>query len=265
MTKKTLPYRPAHYLGAWAVHMFTASAACVGLLTLIKIYQHQYQFALVLMAITVIIDGLDGTLARLVRVKAVLPNIDGALLDNIVDYLNYVITPCFFLFVHPDMLPPNLSLLIITAIIITSAYQFCQSDAKTADHFFKGFPCYWNIILFYMFVIGTSMYLNACVFALFCVLVFVPVKYVYPSRLDYLTESNFLKILMHIFSLIFAISSASVLWYYPEPSPISLGLSLAYVSMYMLLSFYKTYMPKIKAKLACHKAVSTIEISTKPD
>lgn len=90
-----LGYHPAHYLVAWAVHAFTASAACFGLLTLAKIYQHDYVQALWFMAVTVVIDAVDGTLARLVRVKTVLPNIDGALLDNIVDYLNYVITPCF--------------------------------------------------------------------------------------------------------------------------------------------------------------------------
>lgn len=246
----TPPFGPGNYIAAWAVHIFTASAACIGVFTLAKIYQHEYVFALWLMAITVFIDAVDGTLARLVHVKTILPKIDGALLDNIVDYLNYVITPCFFLLVKPGMLPPEYALTIIAAITITSAYQFCQDDAKTPDHFFKGFPCYWNIAVFYMFIFDTSMSLNAILLSLFCILIFVPVKYVYPSRLDYLTDSKILKILMHCCSAIYGISSACLLIYYPDTNNVWLTLSLGYIVMYLFLSFYRTYYPMIKAKMS---------------
>jgi phosphatidylcholine synthase len=250
MINKNLPYRPVNYLFAWAVHIFTASAACVGLLTLVKIYQQNYIQALALMAAAIVIDAVDGTFARLFRVKSVLPNIDGALLDNIVDYLNYVITPCFFLFVKPDILPSALATVVIVAIIISSAYQFCQSDAKTPDHFFKGFPCYWNVVVFYMFVFNTSPYVNACILLFLSAMVFVPIKYVYPSRLDYLTSSIFLKILMHILSIIFGVSSAWILWHYPESSPIALSLSFGYIILYLLISFYRTCHPLIKQKMS---------------
>jgi phosphatidylcholine synthase len=253
MTNRTPGYHPFRYLVAWAVHAFTASAAFVGLLTLVKIYQHDYKQALWFMAITIVIDALDGTLARLVHVKSVLPNLDGTLLDNIVDYVNYVITPCFFLYVKPDMLPPSLALMITMVIVITSSYQFCQSDAKTPDHFFKGFPCYWNIAVFYMFIFGTSMQTNAIILIILSVLIFVPIKYVYPSRLDYLTENKLLKLLMHVFSIIYGISSAMLLWSYPTMDPIFLTLSMGYVVLYLLLSFYRTYSPMILSKIASYK------------
>ncbi len=253
MINKKLGYHPMHYLVAWAVHAFTASAACLGILTLIKIYQHNYTQALWLMAAAVVIDAVDGTLARLVKVKSVLPHIDGALLDNIVDYLNYVITPCFFLFVKPEMLPSSYLLFIITAITISSAYQFCQADAKTADHFFKGFPCYWNIAVFYMFIFDTSKITNAILLLILCALIFVPVKYVYPSRLDYLTQSRHLKMVMHSASLIYGISFALILWSYPHKHTIYLVLSLSYVFMYLCLSAYRTYSPMIASRLANHK------------
>jgi phosphatidylcholine synthase len=246
-------YHIGNYIAAWGVHLFTASAAWFGVLTLFKIYQHEYVFALWLMAITVFIDAVDGSLARLAHVKSILPKIDGALLDNIVDYLNYVISPCFFLLVKPNMLPGGLDLWIIAAITITSSYQFCQSDAKTPDHFFKGFPCYWNIALFYMFIFNTSEQFNALLLALFCVLIFVPVKYVYPSRLDYLTESRLLKILMHCCSAVYGISSICLLLLYPATNNLCLGLSLGYVAMYLFLSFYRTYSPMIKAKISSHR------------
>jgi phosphatidylcholine synthase len=151
------------------------------------------------------------------------------------------------------MLPPDYALIIIAAITITSAYQFCQDDAKTPDHFFKGFPCYWNIAIFYMYIFNTSMMFNAILLSLFCVLIFVPVKYVYPSRLDYLTDSKILKILMHCCSTIYGISSACLLIYYPDTNKLWLTLSLGYIVMYLFLSFYRTYYPMIKAKIHAHR------------
>ncbi|RUR13198.1 phosphatidylcholine synthase [Legionella sp. km772] len=241
------------YIAAWSVHLFTASGAFLGILTLAKIYQHEYIMALWLMAITVFIDAVDGSFARLAHVKVILPKIDGALLDNIVDYLNYVITPCFFLLVKPDMLPQDYSIFLIAIISITSAYQFCQDDAKTPDHFFKGFPCYWNIAVFYMYIFDTSAINNAILLSIFSILIFVPVKYVYPSRLDYLTDSKTLKILMHCCSALYGISSLVLLIYYPDTNMVCLTLSLGYILMYLLLSFYRTYSPLIKAKINAHK------------
>ncbi|WP_454782417.1 phosphatidylcholine synthase [Legionella sp. WA2022007384] len=246
-------FHPLQYVAAWSVHLFTASAACIGVFSLVKMYQHEYIFALWLMLITVVIDAVDGSLARLVNIKEILPKIDGALLDNIVDYLNYVITPCFFLLVKPGMLPPTYSVVLIAAVSITSAYQFCQSDAKTPDHFFKGFPCYWNVTILYMFIFNTSATTNAIILTILSILIFVPVKYVYPSRLDYLTESRVLKILMHVCSITYAISSICLLISYPNTNVICLTLSLAYVGMYIFLSFYRTYYPMIKAKIAAQK------------
>lgn len=253
MIKSTLYGNIFQKILAWSVHAFTASAACLGLLTLIKIYQHDYKNALWLMVATIVIDALDGTLARLVGVKKILPDLDGALLDNLVDYVNYVITPCFFLFVKSDMLPEAFSPFVLIAIIITSSYQFCQSDAKTPDHFFKGFPCYWNIAVFYMFIFNTSMAFNAWFLSLFCVLIFVPIKYVYPSRLDYLTESKLLKVMMHGFSITYGLCSGIILWIYPDVNTVCLLLSLAYITLYFSLSFYRTYSPMILSKMATFK------------
>lgn len=253
MTQTSREFHFAHYLIAWGVHLFTASAAFFGILTLAKIYHHEYIQALWLMGLTVLIDAVDGSLARFVRVKSVLPHFDGTLLDNIVDYLNYVITPCFFLYAKPDMLPDGWALWIIFAVCITSAYQFCQADAKTPDHFFKGFPSYWNIVLFYMFIFNSDMWTNFSILLLLSILVFVPVKYVYPSRLDYLTDSIFLKIVMHACSIIYGISAVFILMNYPQIETFWLSVSLAYVIMYLSLSFYRTYSPMIKAKIAANK------------
>jgi phosphatidylcholine synthase len=257
---KNMKAHPVRILMAWLVHAFTATAACAGLMTLISINEHQYVQALWFMVVAVVIDALDGSLARLVCVKKVLPKIDGALLDNMVDYLNYVITPCFFFYIKPEMLPEPYTLYILMAIIMTSAYQFCQVDAKTPDHFFKGFPCYWNIVLLYMFIFETSAWFNLITLMVLCVLIFVPMKYVYPSRLDYLTESKPLKWCMHIFSCVYGVSSACLLWQYPESNPVGLFLSLVYIVLYLFSSAYRTYYPMIKSRIASHRAQASEEL-----
>lgn len=243
MRMQTGTYRLSQYLAAWGVHAFTASAAAFGLLTLAMTYQHNYVMAFWFMAMAVFVDAVDGTLARQVGVKQILPNIDGALLDNIVDYLNYVITPCFFLFVKSDMLPDVARLPVILFITITSAYQFCQADAKTPDHFFKGFPCYWNIALFYLFILHTSPMFNVGFLCFLGGMIFVPIKYVYPSRLDYLTNSRSLKIFMHLASSVYGLSSAYLLASYPDIAAYALYTSLAYVALYLFLSVYRTFYP----------------------
>src|SRR4029079_7619528 len=96
------------------------------------------------MAAALAIDSSDGVLARSARVKDVVPTYDGSKLDDIVDYLNYVVVPMFFA-VHMQMLPASWALAVAAAPLLSSAYGFCQSAAKTADFFFTGFPSYWNI------------------------------------------------------------------------------------------------------------------------
>jgi phosphatidylcholine synthase len=229
-----------HYLAGYSIHIFTASSACIALFTLIEIAAHHYIHAFWLMMVAVVIDALDGSFARLVGLRKLIPHIDGALLDNLVDFLNYVITPCFFLFMRPQMLPSGFALPILAAVTIASAYQFSQTDAKTPDHFFKGFPCYWNIVAFYLVVFNTSMWTNAGILIVLCALIFIPIKYVYPSRLDYLTQSKYLKVLLHGASCLFGVSLIFILLDYPKQQPIWLMISLLYVILYFALSFYKT-------------------------
>ncbi len=249
MSTRHSSYSLLRHIAAWAVHLFTASAAFIGVMTIALIFQKDYINAFWLMGLAVVIDAIDGSLARLARVKTVLPSIDGTLLDNMMDYLNYVITPCVFLYVKPDMLPSGWTLAIIAVVTLTSAYQFTQADAKTPDHFFKGFPSYWNFAVFYMFILNTGMWTNLFILSLLSIMVFIPIKYVYPSRLDYLTDSAKLKVVFHCCSIIYAISSLFILFEYPTVSTLWLALSMAYIILYLSLSIYRTYFPMIKNKI----------------
>jgi len=133
------------------------------------------------MAYTIVIDAIDGTLARAVGVKEVIPWIDGSRLDDLVDYFTYVLVPAFFL-VQMHLLPTGWVLPVVGLMVIASAYGFSQTTAKTADHFFTGFPSYWNIVVFYLYALGWTPAVNALWIVALAIGVFVPIRYVYPSR-----------------------------------------------------------------------------------
>lgn len=229
-------------LAGWSVHVFTASGACIGLFALLAIYQHDLLLALWLMFAAILIDAVDGMFARMIKVKEVIPQVDGALLDNIVDFFNYTIVPCFFLLVT-DLLPDECRIACVIMITFASAYQFTQVDAKTSDHFFKGFPSYWNIAVFYLFFWQTDMLTNVGVLLTLAVLSFVPIKYVYPSRLDYLTNNPMLRVAMVAITIIWGMATSGLLWLYPETNHFLVVISVGYVLFYIGLSLYRTWVP----------------------
>ena len=166
---------------AWGVHLYTALGAVFGVLAIHYAAIGDYRASFIAMAVTVAIDSSDGTLARYFNVKTRVPGFDGALLDNIVDYLTYVVAPVF-LVIRAELVTGTVGIAVAGFVLIASAYQFCQSNAKTSDHFFLGFPSYWNLVVFYLYCLHWGPIANEAVLGLFGVMVFVPIKYIYPSR-----------------------------------------------------------------------------------
>ncbi|RDI44600.1 Phosphatidylcholine synthase [Aquicella lusitana] len=226
----------------WLVHAFTASGACVGLLSLLAIYERNLLLALWLMGAAIAIDAVDGMFARMIRIKEVVPEVDGALLDNIVDFVNYTIVPCFFLLVT-NLLPEYWRILCVMVITFSSAYQFTQVDAKTSDHFFKGFPSYWNIAVFYLFFWQMSPATNMTILLSLALLSFVPIKYVYPSRLDYLTDNKYLRFGMIVMTTLWGIATSGLLWLYPQSNHLLVAISVGYMLLYIGISLYRTWIP----------------------
>jgi phosphatidylcholine synthase len=229
-------------VAAWLVHLFTATAGLFGLGALLAIHRGSYPAAFWCMAAAVIIDGLDGTLARAARVTVAAPRIDGALLDNLVDYLNYVVVPAFLVLVT-DLVPAGWRGVAAGAMVLSSAYQFSQRDAKTADHFFKGFPSYWNIVVFYLVAWQTSPVICVSVILALAVLVFVPVKYVYPTRPAGLTASRALQRVMIVATIAWAAATVGLLWMYPRTDPWLNVVVVGYLAIYLATSLYRTARP----------------------
>jgi phosphatidylcholine synthase len=175
------PAAMAKVILAWLVHLYTALGAVIGFFTVLALDQASFREVFFLMALAVVIDATDGTMARAARVKEIIPWFDGNLLDEIVDYFNYVIVPCLVL-LRANLLPPQDALWLAALPLLASAYGFCQRDAKTADYFFLGFPSYWNIVAFYFYVLETPLWVNAFALIALSILIFVPIKFIYPSR-----------------------------------------------------------------------------------
>ena len=166
---------------AWLVHLYTASGALAGFFSTLAIFAGDYRQALLWMVAATFIDATDGVLARRARVKERTPGFDGARLDDIVDYVTFVFVPALFLY-QSGALPYGWAGGVAAAILLSSAYGFAAADAKTNDHFFTGFPSYWNIVALYLHLAGLSPVLNAVILTGLSALVFWRIGYVYPTR-----------------------------------------------------------------------------------
>ncbi len=166
------------------VHLFTATGAVWGFLTLIAIWEGNYRLAILYIIVAMFVDGFDGILARWLDVKTYAAWIDGGLMDNIIDYLNYVVVASLLLIRVPDLMPQGLEMVAAVSILLTSAFQFSQVEAKTDEdsYFFKGFPSVWNFLVVYMMLLGLNPWINFAALVICNILIFVPVKYLYPTR-----------------------------------------------------------------------------------
>ena len=218
---------------AWGVHLLTASSAPAGLFAILATVRGDAQTAFAWMAYTIFVDAIDGTLARYFEVKRVMPTIDGARLDDCVDYFTYVVVPVFFM-VHTGMLPAPLAAPVAALVLVASLFGFGRTDAKTDDHFFTGFPSYWNITVFYLWVLQWPGWASALLLTVFAIGVFVPVRYVYPSRTTTLRPLTVGLGCLWAVALLWAIAHLE-----PRPTAI-VGASLAYVVYYFVLSFVLT-------------------------
>jgi phosphatidylcholine synthase len=166
---------------AFAVHVLTASGAALALLALIFATGGQWAAMFACLGIALIVDGLDGPLARAFKVAEVLPRWSGDTLDLVVDFVTYVFVPAYAI-AGSGLLPPSLALAAGIIVVITGALYFADREMKTADNFFRGFPVLWNLAAFYLILLAPSEWLAAVMVATLAVLTFAPFKFLHPLR-----------------------------------------------------------------------------------
>jgi len=133
------------------------------------------------LGLALLIDGLDGSLARKIGVTDKTPNIDGSALDLVIDYLNYVIIPALMIYWF-QFVPPGWEIYIPAGIVAVSLYTFANINMKTSDYYFSGWPAIWNILVLYFYILGTNLWINLIVIIILYILTFVPIKFVHPLR-----------------------------------------------------------------------------------
>jgi phosphatidylcholine synthase len=196
-----------------------------------EVFSGNYRAAFLWLTAQVIIDATDGAFARSVKVSERLPWFNGAKLDDIIDYICYVFIPALIVW-RALLVPEALTLPIAAAMLLSSAYGFNQEAAKTADHFFTGFPSYWNIVVAYMLLGGWPPVVNTVILFVLAVLVFVPIRYVYPSRMPMMRRST------NVLASIWGLSIVVMLWRYPNVPALLFWSSLLFPAYYVVLSLW---------------------------
>jgi phosphatidylcholine synthase len=214
---------------AWLAHLYTAAGALLAFLSAVAVVERDYRAAFFWLSLQVAVDATDGLLARALRVSERTPWFNGAKLDDIVDYLCYVFVPALLVW-RAGLVPEGWVIVVCAAVLLSSAYGFNRDDAKTSDHFFTGFPSYWNIVVFYLFAGGLPPAVNAAILLGLSLLVFVPIRYLYPSR------GAAFQMLSNVLGATWGALMLLMLWQVPDVSRPVLLVSLAYPLYYAGLS-----------------------------
>ncbi|WP_457647403.1 CDP-alcohol phosphatidyltransferase family protein, partial [Profundibacter sp.] len=170
-------------LSAIFVHMFTATGAVLAMLAMLAAVDQKWDLMFLWLVVAFFVDGIDGPLARKFDVKTNAPEIDGVLLDLIIDYLTYVFIPAFALF-KSGLLPNWTGWTIIIIITFASALYFADTRMKTKDNSFSGFPGCWNMVVLVLFALQPNYWLMLALVVGLSITMFIPLKFVHPVRTE---------------------------------------------------------------------------------
>jgi phosphatidylcholine synthase len=213
-------------LRASLVHLLTASGAALALLALLASASGDWQAMFMWLGLALVVDGIDGPLARRAHVATVLPRFSGARLDLIVDYLTYVAIPAFAL-ARAEILPEGFRLPAAIAILLSSLFHVVDRDSKTKDGYFVGFPAIWNIVCLYLFAFMPPGPLALVVILAFVATTFVPIHYLHPLRVERLRVLTLIVTGLWTLAAIGAVLN-------PFPSPLWVELLLASSALYFI-------------------------------
>ena len=231
-------YSPIQKALAWSVHIFTASGLIAGFMAILAINEKDWRIAMLWLLVCFVIDGVDGTFARLFKVKEVLPHIDGKTIDYVIDFATYAIIPAYF-FYEAGLVDETWKLPCTSILLLVSAIYYGKTGMVSNDMYFIGFPVLWNMVVFFLFfVFDFSNIWNAFFILIFAVLHFIPIKFVYPS------QTQKFKFLTLLNTVVFFISSIAILWFYPERNMWLIGSILIATGYYVMLAIYNTWFEK---------------------
>jgi phosphatidylcholine synthase len=168
-------------VAAFAVHVFTAAGAGCALLALVAAVAADWPLMFLWLGLAVVIDGIDGPLARQLKVAELLPHWSGDILDFVVDFTTYVFVPAYAI-AAGGLLPPAMALPLGVIVTVTGALYFADRRMKTADNYFRGFPALWNVAAFYLFLLKPAPWIGALAVVVLAGATFAPIYFVHPVR-----------------------------------------------------------------------------------
>ncbi|MDO1583629.1 phosphatidylcholine synthase [Rhizobium oryzicola] len=230
MIRRIFNYRKVPYaeIRAFSVHVLTASGSFVAFLGVVAAAEHRFVHMFWWLGLALLIDGIDGPIARKVRVKEVLPNWSGDTLDNIIDYVTYVLLPAFALY-QSGMIGETWSFVAAGMIVVSSAIYYADMGMKTDEYFFSGFPVVWNMVILTLFVIQASEATAMAVVLVSVFLTFLPIHFLHPVRVKRLRPVN-----LAIFLLWCALSGYSLILNFHSPAWLVWGVVLTGLYLYVI-------------------------------
>ncbi len=214
-------------LAGFAVHVFTALGSVCALLSMLAIFDRAYELAFVWLFVALVIDTVDGTLARAVEVKVHVPRFSGDRLDLVIDYVTYVFVPVLAL-LHAGFLSGIIGGITGGLILLSALYHFADTESKAADNCFVGFPAVWNIVAFCLFAWNAPGWLAVVISLALVALTFVPMHWVHPMRVARLFWLNVVIAVVGIAAGIWVLATGL-------PGGVGPGLVLAGASLYFVV------------------------------
>jgi phosphatidylcholine synthase len=219
---------PADKLRAFAVHVFTASGAGIAFIALIFATGEYWEPMFLALGLALIVDGLDGPLARKFDVSQTLPRWSGDILDLVVDFTTYVFVPAYAI-AASGVVAGWLGIAAGLIVCVSGALYFADKEMKTADNYFRGFPAVWNVVAFYVFLLQPAGWMSFLAIAALAALSFAPLKFVHPLRVREIRAINI---------VLMAAWGALALWAlidsFAQPPPVTWALGA--IAVYFLLA-----------------------------
>jgi phosphatidylcholine synthase len=209
----------------------TASGAALAFLALILLHGGHYAAMFACLGLALIVDGLDGPLARAAEVGRLLPRWSGDTLDLVVDFLTYVFVPAYAI-AGSGLLPQVLAIVAGIVVILTGAIYFADRNMKTEDNYFRGFPALWNLVAFYLYVLEPLPWIAATIVAAFAVLTFIPIRFVHPIRVARARSLNIAMLLL------WAVLAALTVGYNLQPPRWIAALLLAIAGYFIAVGLF---------------------------
>ena len=175
------PNLNTHVIKAYLVHLLTGTGILMSFFSIISIINEDKFLTFLFLIIALFIDVIDGNLARKYNVRKFSPNVDGVMLDSIVDYINYVFIPCIIIYKF-NYVPEQFLIILPILILSISLFSFSYLKVMTENYLYIGFPSIWNVVIIYLSILDLNIWDNLFILVFLIILKVIPIKVIHPMR-----------------------------------------------------------------------------------